>query len=252
MSPVAGSDVRHSSHNCLPFETTDEKHEATVTFFHEGLSRSARCIFTGTTEDFDTLGRGLEELGICTRRATARGSLQFRSLEEIYYPDGSFEPPRSLDYTDGLIDEALVDGFTGLRMSAELTHIPAHDDWKKIVWYEAMINERFARRPISFLCRYPRQLIPAERICDLLRTHPLAIVRGESCDNPFYERPEMVLSDDKDGRTRLDWQLRQLRVQQRTRQQLEDMCVSAVTAAAELAVELQHLRSGRDRPTKPD
>jgi len=250
MSPVAGSDVRHSSHICLPFETVDEKHEGTVSFFHEGLSRGARCIFTGTTEDFDTLGRGLEALGICTRRATARGALQYRSVEEIYFPDGRFEPRRSLDYTDALIDEALVDGFTGIRLTAELTRIPVDDEWQKIVWYEAMINERFARRPIAGLCRYPRHLIPAERVRDLLRTHPVAIVRGEACENPFYERPEIVLSDD--SQTRLDWQFRQLRVQQRTRQQLEGMRVSAVAAAAELAVELHNLRSGREKPTKPD
>ena len=252
MSPVAGSDVRHSSHICLPFETTDEKHEATVTFFHEGLSRGARCIFTGTTEDFDTLGHGLEALGICTRRATARGALQVRAVEEIYFPDGHFDPPRSLDYTDALIDDALVDGFTGLRLTSELTRIPVSDEWQKIVWYDATINERFARRPIAHMCRYPRSLIPAERVRDLLRTHPVAIVRGEACDNPFYERPEMVLSDDKDSRTRLDWQFRQMRVQQRALQQLEEMRVSAVAAAAELAVQLHNLRSGREKPTKPD
>ena len=250
MSPVAGSDVRHSSHICLPFETVDEKHEGTVSFFHEGLSRGARCIFTGTTEDFDTLGRGLEALGICTRRATARGALQYRSVEEIYFPDGRFEPRRSLDYTDALIDEALVDGFTGIRLTAELTRIPVDDEWQKIVWYEAMINERFARRPIAGLCRYPRHLIPAERVRDLLRTHPVAIVRGEACENPFYERPEIVLSGDSE--TRLDWQLRQLRVQQRNREHLEGTRASAVAAAAELAAELHHLRSGRERPTKPD
>jgi len=53
MSP-AGSDVRHSSHLCLPFETNDEKHAATVTFIHEGLSRGARCLYVGTKDDFDT------------------------------------------------------------------------------------------------------------------------------------------------------------------------------------------------------
>ena len=119
MSPsLAGSDVRSSSHICLPFETEDEKHEATVTFVHEGLSRGARCLFLGTQEDYETLGRGLEELGICTRRATSRGALQFRSVEEIYVHDGKFDPPRALDKTDALIDEALGDGFTGLRHSA--------------------------------------------------------------------------------------------------------------------------------------
>jgi hypothetical protein len=250
MSPVVGSDVRHSTHICLPFESNEEKHEATVLFFHEGLSRGARCIFTGTKDDFDTLGNGLEELGIGTRRATARGSLQYRSVEEIYFPDGHFDPPRSLDITDGLIDDAIVDGFTGLRLTAELTRIPVYEEWRKIVWYEAMVNERFARRPIAGLCRYPRHLIPADRVRDLLRTHPLALVRGESCDNPFYERPEIVLSDD--SQTRLDWQFRQLRVQQRTRQHLEGMRVSAVNAAAQLAVELQQLRAGQNKPVKPD
>lgn len=250
MSPVPGSDVRHSSHICLPFETEDEKHEGTLTFFHEGLSRGARCIFIGRQEDYDILGSGLEGLGICTRRASARGALQFRSVEGIYFFNGTFDPPRALDRTDELIDEALVEGFTGLRLSAELTRVPPKADWQKIVWADATLNERFARRPVAHLCRYPRSLIPAERVRDLLRTHPVAIVRGESCDNPFYERPEIVLSDDAE--TRLDWQFRQLRVQQRTRQHLEDMRVSAVAAAAQLAAELQHLRSGQAKPTKPD
>src|SRR4029079_3173406 len=242
MSSVVGSDVRSSTHICLPFESNDEKHAGTATFFYEGLSRGARCIFTGAKEDYDTLGRSLEELGICTRRAAARGALQYRSVEEIYFPDGTFDPPRSLDIPEGLTDDAIIDGFTGLRLTAELTHIPVNDEWRKIVWYEAMVNQRFARRRIAGLCRYPRHLIPADRVRDLLRTHPVAIVRGEMCDNPFYERPEIVLSDD--SQTRLDWQFRQLRVQQRTRQHLEDMRVSAVAAAAELAAELQHLRSG--------
>ena len=248
--PVAGSDVRHSSHVCLPFETDDEKHEATVAFIHEGLSRGARCMFLGTKDDFDELGRSLEDLGICTRRATTRGALQYRTVEEVYLYGGIFDPPRVLDHTDQLIDAALVDGFSGLRLTAELTRIPAQGEWQKIVWYDAMVNERFARRPIALLCRYPRTMIPAERVRDVLRTHPVAIVRGESCENPFYERPEIVLRGDAE--TLLDWQFRQLRVHNRTRQHLEGTRSSAVAAAAELAVELHHLRSGREKPSKPD
>ena len=75
----------------------------------------------------------------------------------------------------------------------------------------------------------------------MLRTHPVAVVRGEACANPFYERPELALSDD--SQARLDWQLRQLRVQNRTQRHLEEKTVSAVTAAVELATELEALRS---------
>jgi hypothetical protein len=234
----------------LPFETTAERDDATVSFIHEGLSRGARCIFSGTKDDYETLARGLEVRGICARRAASRGALMFRTTEEMYLYGGIFDPPRVLDHIDQLIDGALVDGFSGLRLTGELTRIPAEGEWQKIVWYEAMVNERFARRPVAGLCRYPRCMIPAARVRDVLRTHPVAIVRGESCENPFYERPEIVLSDDIE--TRLDWQFRQLRVGQRTRQHLEGTRSSAVAAAAELAAELHHLRSGQQRPSKPD
>ncbi len=90
---------------------------------------------------------------------------------------------------EGYIKDALADGFTGLCATGELMDVPSDDDWRKIVWYEAQINETFARHPLVALCRYPRAIVPPDRVQDVLRTHPVAIVRGETCDNPFYERP---------------------------------------------------------------
>jgi hypothetical protein len=230
---------------CLPFETEAEKREAVLAFIHAGLSRGARCIFVGTESEFQELGTNLEEAGICTKRAVARSALLHITVDEAYYQkDGSFDPRKSLAWWDQLIDKAVADGFTGVRTTAELSRVPADPEWRKILWYDAQVNDHFARRPIWHLCRYPRSLIPPERVQDVLRTHPIAIVRGELCDNPFYERTEVALSDDV--RARLDWQFRQLRVQQRAKRRLEDKTASAVTAATELAIELEELR-GRSR-----
>jgi hypothetical protein len=90
------------------------------------------------------------------------------------------------------------------------------------------------------MCRYPRSVVPAHRVQDVLRTHPIAIVRGETCTNPFYEQMQLALSND--SQARLDWQLRQMRVQNRTQRRLEDQTYSAVTAAADLATQLEALR----------
>jgi len=230
---------------CLPFETEDEKREATLAFIHAGLSRGARCVFVGTKEEFQELGTNLEEAGICTKRAIGRRALLHLTVDAAYYEnDGGFDPHKTLERWDRMIDDALADGFTGVRTTAELSRVPADPEWRKILWYDAQINEPFARLPIWHLCRYPRSLIPPERVQDVLRTHPTAVVRGELCDNPFYERAELALSDDV--RARLDWQFRQLRVQQRTKRRLEDKTASAVTAATELAIELEELR-GRSR-----
>lgn len=235
-----------SGHLCLPFETEAEKRDAVLAFVHEGLSRGARCIFTGTEAEFEELGRALDVLGNFAKRAIDRGALLFRSRESAYLKAGEFEPPCLIARTEELIHEALQDGFTGLRRTGELMEPPTEDLWRKIVRYEALINEHFARRPFSCLCRYSRAAVASERVRELLRTHPTFIVRGELCDNPFYERPELVLSDD--AQTRVNWQFRQLLVQHRARQRLESKTASAVAAAAELAAELSELRSNLNRP----
>jgi hypothetical protein len=228
-------------HICLPFETASEKETALLSFFLEGLAHGERCLFVGTRDEYENLGLALEDQGICSLRAESRGALLFRTAEEQYLEDGVFKPETVLGRIQREIEKALADGFTGLRASGALLDTPTDDVWRQIVWYEAQINDSFARLPFVGLCRYPRSIVPPSRVQDVLRTHPLAIVRGESCDNPFYERPELALSDD--SRSRVDWQLHQMRVRSRARRQQQDKTRSAVAAAVELATELETLRS---------
>jgi hypothetical protein len=249
MSWSVNASVHRGQHLCLPFETDDEKQAVVASFLHEGLSRGNRCQFIGTSAEFDDLCRRLEIEGICAVRAQARGALLFVTPEQAYLHEGIFDPSRVLARIADQIDRALGDGFTGLRGTGELMVLPSAEEWRKIVWYEAQLNEHFARHPFAGLCRYPRSVVPPDRVRDVLRTHPVAVVRGEACENPFYERPALALSDD--SQARLDWQLRQLRVGNRTQRHLEGKAVSAVAAAVELANELEELRSTL-RPSRSD
>ena len=242
-SPVhaANDSAHHGQHICLPFETESEKEAAVLSFIHEGLAHGKRCLFVGTRAEYEQLGLLLEEQGICSLRAEARGALIFSTPEDEYLTNGVFDPNAVLARIDRFINEALADGFTGLCATGQLMNVPSDAVWREIVWYEAQINENFARLPFTGLCRYPRMVVPANRVQDVLRTHPVAVVREETCDNPFYERPALALSDD--SRARLDWQLRQLRVHNRAQRRLQDKTTSAVTAAVALATELETLRS---------
>jgi MEDS: MEthanogen/methylotroph, DcmR Sensory domain len=228
-------------HICLPFETEPEKESAILSLFHEGLARGRRCLFVGTRAEYERLGLQLEDSGICALRAESRGALRFMTREELYLENGAFDPAVALGRVERFITQALADGFTGLCATGELADVPSDDLWRQIVWYEAQVNEHFSRLPFVGLCRYPRSTVPPHRVQDVLRNHPIAIVRGETCDNPFYERPELALSND--CQARLDWQLRQMRAVNRVQRQLEGKTASAVTAAVELATELETLRS---------
>jgi hypothetical protein len=242
-SPIhaANDSAHHGRHSCLPFETESEKEEAILSFIHEGLAHGKRCLFVGTRIEYEQLGVRLEEQGICSLRAESRGALMFSTREDEYLTNGVFDPNAVLARIERHLNQALSDGFTGLCATGELMDVPSDAVWREIVWYEAQVNEDFARLPFTGLCRYPRMVVPANRVQDVLRTHPIAVVRGETCDNAFYERPAVALSDD--SRARLDWQLRQLRVHNRVQRRLEDKTTSAVTAAVALATELETLRS---------
>jgi hypothetical protein len=235
-------DVHRGRHVCLPFETDSEKLDAAASFVIEGLTSGKRCLFVGRPEEMTELAGALESRGgLCASRARARGRLLFATPQEAYKKDGVFDPQLVLDRLERHVRDAIADGFTGLYATGELVYEPADEDWRRIVWYEAQMNETFARLPLAALCRYPRSVVPAARVRDILRTHPVAMVRGESCRNPFYERTQLALSDD--SQARLDWQLRQLRVQNRTERRLEAQTYSAVAAAAQLANQVAALQA---------
>jgi signal transduction histidine kinase len=216
VSTAALAGLRASGHLCFPYETEDERRRTVVAFAREGLARRERCLFVGGPAELEALLAALAAAGVAVERALERGALVLATTAEIYLRKGRFDGDDALDVLEGLVDRALADGFVGLRATGESS--ATGELWSVVTRYEARLNERLGRRPFIALCRFAATLGP-ERVQDVLRTHPHALVRGEVCANPFYEHPEVVLSDD--SRARLDWQLHQLRAHHRARKRLE-------------------------------
>jgi signal transduction histidine kinase len=74
-----------------------------------------------------------------------------------------------------------------------------------------------------------------------LRTHPTALIRGQLCDNPFYEAPAVAVRPD-DNTARVAWMMRQLRLSHRTRRHLDKLTESLAAETAQLASENQQRR----------
>ena len=209
--------LRSSGHLCFPYESDAEKSATLVEFIREGLARHERCLFIGTPADQESLLASLTPVG--GERALERGSLVLATQGETYLRTGRFDVEDALSLMEGLVDRALADGFGGLRATGEASGPVSDELWPLVTRYEALLNERLGRRPFLALCRFHAGQVRPERFQDVLRTHPHALVRGDICCNPFYERAEVALSDD--SRARLDWQLHQLRAYNRARKRLE-------------------------------
>ncbi|HSZ84355.1 MAG TPA: MEDS domain-containing protein [Polyangia bacterium] len=211
--------LRPSEHVCFPYESDEDKATTLVAFIREGLARGERCLFIGAADDQHDLVARLEAADVAAERALERGALVLATQGETYLRTGRFDPEDALALMEGLTERALGDGFVGLRATGEASGPVPDELWQKVVRYEALLNERLGRRPFVGLCRFYAGHGSAERVRDVLRTHPHALVRGALCANPFYEPADVALGDD--SRARLDWQLHQLRAHSRARRQTD-------------------------------
>jgi hypothetical protein len=48
--------------------------------------------------------------------------------------------------------------------------------------------------PINVVCQYDARAFDGATILDILKVHPLMIVRGNIIRNPFFEEPESYLA----------------------------------------------------------
>jgi signal transduction histidine kinase/ActR/RegA family two-component response regulator len=206
--------LRQGDHLCLIYESAAEQTAALIPYFKAGLAAGERCLFVGHGTSCRRLEHSLEEAGVDTRAAHDRGALVCLTQRESWLPGGRFDPGALMDLLRQAEQQALDDGFTGLRatwnMGWVLEGISGSD---RLMEYEAHLNRFLAGSRTCALCRYSREASSAEELQQALHTHPLAVLGEQICANAFYEPPDMVLGD-RSPDERIDWMLAQL---QRTR-----------------------------------
>jgi hypothetical protein len=204
---------RPGDHACFPYEDERDKWPTLAAFIADGLLRNERCLYIGSPADQTGFVAALSEAGVDAQREIARGALVLATQGETYFRTGRFDADDMLDLLDTLVDRALADGYRGLRGTGEGAKALPDELWGPALAYEARVTERFARRPFTALCRYRAADVSPDRAQALLHAHPVALVNGAVCDNPFYERPEVA----GDAHARLDWQLHRVRAHRRRR-----------------------------------
>ncbi|HEV2855645.1 MAG TPA: MEDS domain-containing protein [Thermoanaerobaculia bacterium] len=215
--------LRRGDHLCLIYHSAAEQAAALVPFLKAGLAAGERGLFIGHSTSARRLERALENAGVDVEAECDRGAFVFLTRREDWLPHGRFDPGAMMDHLRQAEQQALDDGFSGLRATWNMGWIlegtPGAD---RLVEYEAHLNRFLAGSRTSALCRYSRASSPAALIQDALHTHPLAVVGGQICPNTYYEPPEMVLGD-RSPEDRIDWMMAQIRRARVSEQKLEEV-----------------------------
>jgi serine phosphatase RsbU (regulator of sigma subunit) len=215
--------LRQGDHFCLIYETVTEQMAVVVPFVQDGLARRERCVYITDDRTAEEVVEALTAAGVDVARERERGALWLLTQRDAYLRSGEFDPQAMIRLLHQTMEQVLVNGFTGLRVTGEMTWALGSDvGCARLIEAEALLNDFFPGSRSLAICQYRRSRFSPETIHGVLRTHPTVILGDQVCPNLYYEPSEMILGRESPTK-QVDWMIAQLERGRAAEQALQEL-----------------------------
>jgi anti-anti-sigma factor len=162
-------------HACWVYDHAGELARLAESFFSEGLELGQRLMFVGGPET-EAVIQDTEP----TRSLLHDGLLAVAPFDAVYPGGRRMAVADQWALYSHAAAQALADGFTGLRVLAEVTSLAAGDDWTGLAAWEAYADRRMAGGNLSALCCFDRRVVSDQALAGIASVHPVADRRLQS------------------------------------------------------------------------
>lgn len=179
----SGTGLGSDGHACWGFEERQEFVDAALEFLADGLSAGQRIAYVGSESVAEQRER-LDPLGGVGAMIDT-GALQLFELSDLYRVGEPVDVDFQLATYSAAAEAALADGYSGLRVAAQVTDLVADPEtWDAHVRWESTADRVFSGQSLSALCGYRQDALPPQLLEDLAAIHPAANLDGGSV--PFH------------------------------------------------------------------
>ncbi len=165
-------------HCCWVFDRPTDFLERSFASLRAGIEDGLRGIYVGmgSAATLEREIRGLEGAD----RLLDDGSLLVTTLEHAYGSADVVDPVRQLAAYSKATNDALADGFTGLRVAADATdQIQTQEQLNAFARYEHLIDRYMADHPFSAICGYRiGGAVDGEATAQIASLHPLTVTEA--------------------------------------------------------------------------
>lgn len=191
----AHEDFDPGLHICQIINNDDERINAILRYVSSGLvSDEDGACFSDSISDA-ILETGLSSCPVSYAEARSRGMLTTSGTKAAYFRDGRFDPDRMLGLLAAFQKEALAAGRSGARVIGEMIpDVLEMEGGSRLLEYESRVTLLLRENLMTAVCQYDARRFDGSTIMDVLKVHPLMIVRGEIIHNPFFVSPEEYFS----------------------------------------------------------
>jgi anti-anti-sigma factor len=161
-------DLGLNGHACWSYESVGGDFvEAAAVFLAEGRELGQRLMFVGGP-DAESAVREAAPLAALVDD----GLLQIAPFDAIYPGGRRMASSDQWALYAGATDQALADGFTGLRVLAEVTSLATDDGHEHAAW-ESYADRLMANRPMAALCCFDRGALSDPALASIGSAHPV-------------------------------------------------------------------------------
>jgi hypothetical protein len=182
-------------HICQIFSSDDERQDSLLKFILSGLQSNERtcCFSDNATEQVVT--EFLSNHGISCQDARDSGALTLAKTRDIYFENGCFDPERMLSLLSKYYEDSVTQGYPAARVIGEMTpEVQQVSGGNRLTEYESKISILLRDHPVTAVCQYDARCFDGAMIMEVLKVHPLMVIRGSVVHNPFFIKPEEFLT----------------------------------------------------------
>ena len=170
-------DVLWGSHVCQFYRTKEDLTDILVPYFEAGLKNNEFCLWiTGELlnekEIRETMRKNLPQFDHYLRI----GQIEIIPYTEWYLIDGVFDQYRVLNAWMDKLDQALVKGYEGMRVTGDAAPL-IKADWVHLVDYETKANDSIYKYRMKGVCTYPLEKCGSSEVVDVIRTHQFMLTK---------------------------------------------------------------------------
>jgi hypothetical protein len=161
-------------HMCNFYRTGEELCATLVPYFRAGLRRGERCIWI-TAEPLvaaDAM-RELRRTRFDADAAVAQGALKGSDVVALWLAEEQ---------------RAVAEGYSGLRITGNVTFLRDARDWQLFMEYEALLDEALPNSRIVTLCTYRLGDCGPSEMLDVMHRHNCALDRPDDGWQMLFDR----------------------------------------------------------------
>lgn len=194
------------THFCQFYQTKEDLMEILVPYFKAGLENNESCIWiTSQPSKVEETKEALRDLIPYIDVYLEKGQIEIVPYIDWYFKNGIFSLEKALDSRVEKLNQALANGYDGLRLTEDILGLE-EIDWGGIDYEELDLITVKCR--IISLCTYPLDKCSATRIVNIIANHQFSLIKKEGkwelVENSRYKKIEeteilaniLELSDD--------------------------------------------------------